>query len=114
MNEIINVNEVQTMSSREIVELTGKRHADVCRDVRVMLCSLYGGSERDYIRKADLLYLTNQGVSCIQYDTSNPNGWEYCLDKDNTLCLAVVMVYIVIDFIIKALSNGVCTYAVCY
>lgn len=74
MNEIINVNEVQTMSSREIAELTGKRHADVCRDVRVMLCSLYGGSERDYIRKADLLYLTNQGVSCIQYDTSNPNG----------------------------------------
>lgn len=29
-------------------------------------------------------------------------------------CAAVVMVYMVIDFIIKALSNGICTYAVCY
>lgn len=26
MNEIMNVNEVQTMSSREIAELTGKAH----------------------------------------------------------------------------------------
>lgn len=87
MNEMMNVNEVQTMSSREIAELTGKLHRHVCRDIRVMLCSLYGGSEGDYIRNPNLVYLTNQGVSCIQYDTSNPNGWEYCLDKDNTLCL---------------------------
>lgn len=87
MNEIMNVNEVQTMSSREIAELTGRQHTHVCRDIRVMLCSLYGGSERDYIRNPDLVYITNQGVSCIQYDTNNPNGWEYCLDKNNTLCL---------------------------
>lgn len=87
MNEMMNVNEVQTMSSREIAELTGKLHRHVCRDIRVMLCSLYGGSEGDYIRNLDLVNLTNQGVSCVQYDTSNPNGWEYRLDKDNTLCL---------------------------
>ena len=29
MNELMSANEVQTMSSREIAELTGKRHGDV-------------------------------------------------------------------------------------
>lgn len=33
MNEIMNVNEVQTMSSREIAKLTGKAHKNVLRDI---------------------------------------------------------------------------------
>lgn len=36
-----------TMSSREIAELTGKRHGDVMRDIRVMLSSL-GQGERNF------------------------------------------------------------------
>ncbi|WP_339373874.1 Rha family transcriptional regulator [Xenorhabdus miraniensis] len=72
------------MSSREIAALTGKKHADVCRDIRTMLSALYGGEDKDYIRKADLLYLTNQGVNCIQYDKSNANAWEYLLNRRHT------------------------------
>ncbi|MCK8586587.1 Rha family transcriptional regulator, partial [Yersinia ruckeri] len=72
------------MSSREIEALTNKNHADVCRDVRRMLAGLYGDEEAAYIRKANLLYSTNQGVSCIQYDTTNPNCWEYLLDRRHT------------------------------
>lgn len=33
---------VQTMSSREIAELTGKRHDNVMRDIRDMMAQLYG------------------------------------------------------------------------
>jgi len=32
----------QTMTSREIAELTGKRHADVMRDIRAVMSELHG------------------------------------------------------------------------
>ncbi|ENA1762785.1 Rha family transcriptional regulator, partial [Yersinia ruckeri] len=72
------------MSSREIEVLTGKRHDNVCRDIRKMLVGLYGGDEKKYIRNSTLSFDINQGVSCIQYDTTNPNCWEYLLDRRHT------------------------------
>ncbi|HAW7197013.1 TPA: phage regulatory protein/antirepressor Ant [Escherichia coli] len=77
-------NEVLTMSSREIAELTGKRHDNVCRDIRVILSELYGGKPDDYIRNSNLSHLTNQSVTCRQYDKNNPNAWEYLLDRRHT------------------------------
>lgn len=42
MNQIVNINTASTltMSSREIAELTGKRHDNICRDVFKMLTGL--------------------------------------------------------------------------
>ena len=36
MTQIININKVQTMTSLEIAELTGKQHKDVMRAIRKM------------------------------------------------------------------------------
>ncbi|MCC8364907.1 phage regulatory protein/antirepressor Ant [Xenorhabdus sp. PB61.4] len=84
MNILAPTTQAVTMSSRDIAELTGKNHADICRDIRAMLAGLHGGKGTDYIRKANLLYITNQGVECVQYDKNNPNAWEYLLDRRHT------------------------------
>lgn len=74
MNEIMNVHKVQTMSSREIAELTGKRHCDVIRDIRVIIKQL----EDD----ADLRHEEFQQVIDNRGYTS-----EYLLTKNQTLLL---------------------------
>lgn len=76
-------NQPQRMSSRMIAEIMGKNHADMCRDIRTMLSKLYGGSSAEYVRKADLLYATNQGVDNVKFGDS-PNAWEFELDRRHT------------------------------
>lgn len=73
MNEIVNVNEVQTMSSREIAELTGKRHNHILRDIENMLKALN-------LEQSPFLGFVNDG----------PNGRPlkvYNLPKEETLIL---------------------------
>ncbi|MCB5322105.1 Rha family transcriptional regulator [Yersinia intermedia] len=89
MSQLISTNSNNPMmGSREIAVVVLKEHKEVCRDIRVMLVQLYGGEEKDYIRSANLLNLTNQGVSCVHYDMNNPNAWEYFLDFEHSQCLA--------------------------
>ncbi|MFI7783470.1 hypothetical protein EN46_06690 [Citrobacter amalonaticus] len=81
------INGVPMMCSREIAKFADKEHGKVCRDIRVMLEKLYGISDADGTRNPDLAYLTNHGVICRQYDTDNPNAWEYLLDHEHSDCL---------------------------
>lgn len=72
MNNVIPINNIQTMSSREISTLTGKEHKNVLRDVGVMLLEL--------------------GIDGLKYERNYSDGqnrqrYEYCLDENLTLCL---------------------------
>lgn len=71
MNQISTITSL-TMTSREIAELTGKRHPDVRRDIRAMLDEL----ERDASKFAH-----------IYLDDMNRKQEEYRLDREHTECL---------------------------
>ncbi|MBP5100375.1 phage antirepressor KilAC domain-containing protein [Pseudomonas protegens] len=65
-------NVVRTMSSREIAELTGKRHPDVKRDIQAMAKDL----------KEDV-----SSFAHIYLDGLNRQQTEYLLDREHTDCL---------------------------
>lgn len=68
----IGENVARTMSSREIANVTGKRHANVKRDILAMLKEL----------KADALSFEH-----IYLDGQNREQAEYLLDREHTDCL---------------------------
>lgn len=70
--ELIKINNTLTMNSREIAELTGKRHPDVMRDIFKML---------------EELELDVSNFARIYLDSMNREQTEYVLDKENTLIL---------------------------
>ena len=75
MSELCLIPETLTMTSREIAELTGKRHDNVMRDTRNMLLELYG--EEGVLKFEDTL-------------TDPQNGQAYAvfnLDHEHTMTL---------------------------
>ncbi|QOQ37670.1 anti-repressor Ant [Klebsiella phage MEW1] len=48
MNDLMTVGDVQTMSSREIAELTGKEHKHIIRDIRTIIEQLKDGPNLDH------------------------------------------------------------------
>jgi phage regulator Rha-like protein len=69
------------MSSLEIAELTGKRHADVLRDIRAMLSQVF-----DLPDNAEMRYEQIQGVT-VNYDEHTKRVSVLHLDKELTLTL---------------------------
>lgn len=91
------------MTSKEIAELTGKRHSDVLRDIRVMLNQLLGedSEANDFLRYVrdqqlmaseepeepeELVRAPFRGIS-VHYDQHTRRTALYSLDKDLTLTL---------------------------
>lgn len=68
----INSNTQLTMSSREIADLTSKRHPDVKRDIEVMV---------------EQLNLDVSKFAHNYFDSMNRQQTEYALDKELTTCL---------------------------
>ncbi|MFX5722641.1 Rha family transcriptional regulator [Acinetobacter baumannii] len=69
---VVSTSTVQTMSSKEIAELTGKEHFHVKRDIEVMLSQLN---------------LDPSNFGCIFLDSMNREQKGYALDKELSICL---------------------------
>ncbi|MBK1641321.1 hypothetical protein CKO12_05420 [Chromatium okenii] len=69
------------MTSREIAELTGKRHDNVLRDIRAMITQVY-----DLQDNSVLSYQGIQGVT-LELDAQTKRIASISLDKDHTLTL---------------------------
>ena len=79
MNALIPTINPVTMTSREIAELTGKNHADVMRDIRIMV---------DQLTKAEMLSCANSTTYAGKDGRQYP---QYELDKDT--CLTLLLGY---------------------
>lgn len=81
---------VQTMSSREIAELTGKEHKNVLRDIRTMIDALADGSDLSHLKEIK----DSRGYTA-----------EFLLDKELTLTLVSGYDIVLRNRIIKRLAE---------
>lgn len=77
MNELSNFHNSRTMSSREIAELTGKRHDNVVADIRRIIETLSNTTEMTHLRFQVSTYK----------DASGKSNVEYLLDYEATMLL---------------------------
>lgn len=77
MNELSNLHNSRSMSSREIAELTGKRHDNVVADIRRIIETLSGTTEMTHLKFQ---------VSAYK-DASGKSNVEYLLDYEATMLL---------------------------
>ena len=77
-NPLLPLIKIESMSSLEISELTGKRHDNVLRDIRSMLDEIYPAS-------SEMSYKEIQGVRVNFDDIGRTSKFE--LDKSHTLTL---------------------------
>jgi Rha family phage regulatory protein len=73
MNDLMN-NRALTMTSREVAELTGKRHADVLRDVDSLVGSLHAELRLGF-------------TSTTYTDSTGKSNRMYQMDRDSSVCL---------------------------
>lgn len=69
---VVNAIQFPVMTSREIADLTAKRHPDVKRDIEVMLLQLQEDASK---------------FAHIYFDSMNRQQTEYYLDREHTECL---------------------------
>jgi len=81
MSTITLFNSNLTMTSREIAELTGKRHDHVLRDIKTMLSQVH-----DLQDNPEMGYEVIQGVT-FEFDSHTKRLSTISLDKDHTLTL---------------------------
>lgn len=74
----LHVNAVNTMTSREIAELTGKRHDHVKRDCEIMFAEL----GIDVPKSGDISGLDALSFKRIYFDSMNREQTEYALTRD--------------------------------
>lgn len=74
MNEVVNIYNVQTMSSLQIAELTGKQHAHVMRDIRKMVETISKANE------------STSGLVDSEYHRGDRTQYKYLSERtQNTL-----------------------------
>lgn len=82
---IINLDQLISMTSKEIAELTGKRHDNVIRDVRKMLDEIYPDGGSSVLRTPTLIPRMAKHIACTDSTGSIPLFWSLGIASNSAL-----------------------------